>query len=274
MPIRINTHTHTRQHTHSHMPIYVHAHARPHTHTHTSPYERGKPIRTNPYPPQALRVSTRPINPPPASPSRNNSPDQPQPAQPSPQRTSLLLRVLSPPDQSTAPLFSFSHSSTSLRFSLAPMHNRAHPRSLSHPSLTYASPSLPHAAYFDSVLPRTRARYIAASRRRRAPPDGRNSRTYNWRDATVLGPRASKLAAFPSDFPQSLPGTQPPLPALLVRRLYASVQRGRVYLFSSPSSLSPPDLPAGVCPSVQRGWSVQRGPGPPHVSLSPPPLTP
>jgi hypothetical protein len=116
----------------------------------------------------------------PASPSRNNSPYQSPPASPrvssrrtnpnphSPhRRTNLLPRVLSPPDQSTASLLSLTHSSTSQRFSLAPMHSQAHPHSLSRPSLTYDSPSLPRLAYFDSVLPRTRARNRAASRRRR-----------------------------------------------------------------------------------------------------------
>jgi hypothetical protein len=76
------------------------------------------------------------------------------------------------------------------------MHSRAHPCSLLHPSVAYASPSLPRVDNFDSVLPRTRARYRAPSSRRRAPPDGRNPRIYDWRDAPALGPRDSKLAPF------------------------------------------------------------------------------
>jgi hypothetical protein len=58
-----------------------------------------------PLPSQAPSVTIRRTNPNPHSPH---------------QRTSLLPRVLFPSDQSTAPLLSLSHSSTSLRFSLAP----------------------------------------------------------------------------------------------------------------------------------------------------------
>jgi hypothetical protein len=54
---------------------------------------------------------------------------------------------------------------------------------------------------------------------------------------------------------------EPPLPALLVRRRCPSVQRGRVSSLTTPSSPLPPHHPAGVCLSVQRGWS-------------PPPATP
>jgi hypothetical protein len=180
MRIRTNTHTHTRQHTHTHANIRTRTYTPAYTHTteetHNSSYQS---------PQQAFRVSTYRTNP---------NPDSPH------QRTNLIPRVLSPPDQSTAPIFSLSHSSTSLRFSLAPMHSRAHPRSLSHPSLTYASPPLSRVAYFDSVLPRTRARNRAPSRRRSAPPNVRNSRTYDCQDAPTLGPRDCKLAPFPSKF--------------------------------------------------------------------------
>jgi hypothetical protein len=98
---------HTRIYTHACTPAYTH------THTRTRKTDENKPL-----PPQALRVTTRRTNPNPHSPH---------------QQTSLLPRVLSPLDQSTALLLSLSHSSTSLRFSLAPMHNRTHPLSLAHP---------------------------------------------------------------------------------------------------------------------------------------------
>jgi hypothetical protein len=99
-----------------------------HTHAHTNrgnvreqTYPR-KPLATQLAlsipPPHALRVTTGPTNPKPHSPH---------------QQTNLLPRVLSPPDQSTDPLLSLSHSSTNLRFSLTTMHSRAHSRSLSHP---------------------------------------------------------------------------------------------------------------------------------------------
>jgi hypothetical protein len=189
------------------------------------------------------------------------------------------------------------------------MHSRAHPRSLSHPSLTYASPSLPHVTYFDSVLPRTRSRNRAPSRRRRAPPDGPNSRTDDWRDAPALRPRDSKFAPVPSEF------FEPPKEATewesapsgylwSCRSRFSSVSSGdsasspgspgektvpfcatwkEIFThYPHPSLL--PDLPAGVCPSVQRGWSpppatpflsrlgpsVQRGSAPP---LDFPPVT-
>jgi hypothetical protein len=102
--------------------------------------------------------------------------------------------------QSHVRFSTLSHSSTSLRFSLAPMHSRAHPRSLSHPSLTYASSSHPYIhriAYFVSVLSYTRARNRTPPERRRVPPDSRNSCTYDWRDVSALGPRACKFALFP-----------------------------------------------------------------------------
>jgi hypothetical protein len=60
-------------------------------------------------PPPALRLSTRRTNPNPSSPH---------------QQTSLLPRVLFPPNRSTAPLPSLSHSFTNLRFSLAPTLSR------------------------------------------------------------------------------------------------------------------------------------------------------
>jgi hypothetical protein len=123
MPIGTSTHTYTHMHTR----IYTHMHTRIHTQTHTnegnvreqaptpsSPSQRNLSYQS---PPQALRLSTRRTNPNPHSPH---------------QQTSLLPRVLSPPNRSTAPLLSLSHSFTNLRFSLAPMHSRAHPRSLSH----------------------------------------------------------------------------------------------------------------------------------------------
>jgi hypothetical protein len=156
------------------MPIYVHTHAHPHTYTRTEETYKDKPL-----PPQAPRVKTRPTNPNPHSPH---------------QQTSLLPRVLSPPDLSTSPLLSLSHSSTSLRFSLAPMHSRAHPRSLSNPFTHLRLSLAPKRSQLQ--LPRTRA----PSRCRRSPPNDRNSRTYDWRDAPALGPRDSKLAPFPSEF--------------------------------------------------------------------------
>jgi hypothetical protein len=58
------------------------------------------------------------------SPSHPHSPHQ---------QASLLPPVLSPPNRSSAPLSSLSHSFTNQRFSLAPRHSRTHPRSLSHP---------------------------------------------------------------------------------------------------------------------------------------------
>jgi hypothetical protein len=80
-------------------------------------------------------------------------------------------------------------------------------------------------------------------------PNGRRRRLSGNRLLLVIEGAAG------ANFPQSLPGTHLPLPALLVRKRYPSVQRGRV------SSL-PPDPPAGVCPYVQRGW-----PPPPAIPL-------
>jgi hypothetical protein len=160
----------------THTPADPHTHAHPHTHTRT--YEQGKRTRSTPTsaspsrhntpyqsPPQTLRIITRPTIP---------NPHSPRP------QTSLLPRVLSPPDQSSAPLFFLSHSSTSLRLFLAP-----------------------RVADFNSVLPRTWARNRVPPKRWRAPPDGHNSRTYDWRGASVLGLRASKLAPFPCKFFES-----------------------------------------------------------------------
>jgi hypothetical protein len=222
---------------------------------HNSPYQS---------PPQVLRVTTCSANPNPHSPR---------------QQTSLLPRMLSPPDQRTAPRLSLPHSSTSLRFSLAPMHSRAHPLSLSHTlSLTYASPSHPRLADFNSVLPRTRTWNRAPPKRRRAPPDGRNSHGYDWRDAFALGPRANKLVPFLREF------SEPPKEATewesapsnylrSCRSRFSSVFSGDSA--SSPGSSGektvpfcakwkdifahhphpslPPDPPAGVYLSVQRG---------------------
>jgi hypothetical protein len=145
-------------------------------------------------------------------------------------------------------------------------------------SLAYAFPSYPRVAYFDSVLPCTRARNRATSRRRRAPPDGRNSRTYNWRDASALGPRTNKLAPFLSEFsepPQET--TEWELMGYLrsCRSRFSSVSSGTQT--SSPGSpgektvpnshLSRPPLPStGLCQTVQRGRAY------PHVPLTLQPL--
>jgi hypothetical protein len=109
-----NVHKDAHRNTHMHTCIY--------THTHTRTRETYE---------QAPRITTRPINPPLQAPRITTRPTNPNPHSLH-QQTSLLLRVLSPPDRSTAPL-SLSESSTSLRFCLAPMHRQAHPRSLSHP---------------------------------------------------------------------------------------------------------------------------------------------
>jgi hypothetical protein len=295
MPIKSNTHTY--------IPIYVHTHAHPHTRTRT-----GETYKDKSLPFQAPRITTGPINPPPQALRVSTRHTNPNPHSPH-QRTSLLPRVLSAPDQSTAPLLSLSHSSTSLRFSLAPMHSRAHSRSLSHPSPTYASSSFPGITYFDSVLPRTRARNRTPSRRRRATPDGRNSRTYDWRDSPALGPRDGKLAPFPSEF------SEPPKEATewetassgylrSCRSRFSSVSSGdsasspgspgektvpfcatwKGIFAHHPQPSLPPDPPAGVSPSVQRGWLPppatsflsREGPsvqcGRPLLSNSPPPV--
>jgi hypothetical protein len=159
------------------------------------------------------------------------------------------------------------------------MHSRAQPRSLSHPSLTYASPSLPRVAYFDIVLLRTRAQNRAPSRCRRAPPDGCNSRTYDWRDAPALGPRDCKHAPFLGEF------SEPSKEATEWESAHSGYLRSCNSRFSSVSSGDsasspgspgektvpfcatwkgifahhrqpslPPDPTAEVCPSVQRGW--------------------
>jgi hypothetical protein len=154
MHIRIHTHAYTNREN-----------VQEQTSTTVSPSRHNSPYQSPP--PQALRVTTRPTNP---------NPHSPHP------QTSLLPRVLSPPDQSTDPLLSLSHSSTSPSFSLVPMHSRAH---LSHTlSLTYVSPSLP-----------------ALPKRRRAQPDDRNSRTYDRRDASAIGPRAANSRPSSANFP-------------------------------------------------------------------------
>jgi hypothetical protein len=133
MPIETSTHTYTHPHTRTHM------HTRIHTYAHTN------------------EGNVREQSPTSASPSRNNSPYQPQPIQPSPTNQPTPTSAI--PFQSTSPLLSLSHFSTSLRFSLAPMHSRVHPLSLSHTlSLSHVSSSHPRVAYYDNVLPRTRAR--------------------------------------------------------------------------------------------------------------------
>jgi hypothetical protein len=132
MHTRIYTYTCTPVYTHTHAHPYIHIHMYTRIYTHTKTHGRGKYTRTNPYPrkplatqlvlpippPKALRLSTR---------RTNSNPHSPH------QQISLLPIVLSPPNRSTAPLPSLSHSFTKLRFSLAPMHSQAHPRSLSHP---------------------------------------------------------------------------------------------------------------------------------------------
>jgi hypothetical protein len=130
-----------------HTPAYTHTHTLVHQHIHTHKHTRTKEMYENkslplqalciatrpPPPPKALRLSTRRTNPNPHSPH---------------QQASLLPRVLSPPNRSTAPLSSLSHSFTNQRFSLAPRHSRTH-HSLSHTlSLTDASPSHPRLVNF------------------------------------------------------------------------------------------------------------------------------
>jgi hypothetical protein len=108
LPIVSNEHTLT--------PAYIHKHAHPHIHTHTH-HEQGK--RTSKLlPPQTPRVTNPPITPPPQALRGSTRPTNPNLHSPH-QQTSLLPRVLSPSDQSTALLLSLSHS-TSLRLSLTP----------------------------------------------------------------------------------------------------------------------------------------------------------
>jgi hypothetical protein len=129
----IHIHMHTRIYTYTCTPVYTHTHVHPHIHTHKN--TRTREIYENkPLPPQAPCNATRPTNPPPppkalrlSTRRTNSNPHSPH------QQISLLPIVLSPPNRSTAPLPSLSHSFTKLRFSLAPMHSQAHPRSLSHP---------------------------------------------------------------------------------------------------------------------------------------------
>jgi hypothetical protein len=128
MPTVTSTHAYTHPHIHARSHIHTHMHTRIHRQAHTTegnvreqiPTPASPSYHNSPYqfPPQALRVTTRPTNPNPHSPH---------------QQTSLLPRVLFPPNQSAAPLLSLSHSTTSLRFSLALMHSRDHPLSLSDP---------------------------------------------------------------------------------------------------------------------------------------------
>jgi hypothetical protein len=255
------------------MPTGTHTHAHIHTHmtnglgkrTRTSPYPRTPLGTDSPYqsPTQTPRVTTRPTNSTPHILHR---------------QASVLPQLLFPPGQSTGPLLSLSHSSTSLRFSLASTHSRLHPRSSSHSSASLRLPSHPRAADSISVLSHTRARNRVPAKRRRAPPNGRNSRTKIWGDASALGPRANKLVPFPSEFselPQEATewesaspgylkscrsrfysvssGTQPSLLAPLVRRRCPTVKRGRV-----PSLITLTPLPsAGMCPIVKRGWAPQ-----------------
>jgi hypothetical protein len=117
---------HTR--THMHTCIHTHMHTRIHTQAHTNEGNVREQIPT------------------PASPSWHNSPYQPpsrkpfanQLAVPTPTRTALIDKPTYshecyPLLTELPPLSFLSHSSTSLRFSPAPMHSRAHPLSLSHP---------------------------------------------------------------------------------------------------------------------------------------------
>jgi hypothetical protein len=139
---------------------------------------------SNPTPPQTFRVTTCLTN------TNLHSPRQ---------QTSLLPRVLSLRDQS--PL-SFLSRISPLAY-VPPSHQCTAEtiKSLSHRLLlTYASPSHPRVADFSSVLPRTRARNRAPSKRRRESTDGHSSRTYDGRDASVVGPRAGKFAPFLFEF--------------------------------------------------------------------------
>jgi hypothetical protein len=183
---------HTRIHTQAH----IHTHPRPHTHTCTPAYTHKhtrmrETYESKPLPPQAPPNTTRPINPP----SRKPFADQ--------------LIVLTPTRTALTDEPAYSHECYPLPTKVPPLsflsrtHAQPNPStlSLSHTlSLTYASASHPRISYFNSVLPRTRARNRAPPKRRRAPPDSRNSRRYDWRDASALGPRAVKLAPFLREF--------------------------------------------------------------------------
>jgi hypothetical protein len=88
------------------------------------------------------------------------------------------------------------------------------------------------------------------------PPDGRNSRRYDWRDAPALGPRASELAPFLGEF------FEPPKEATewesapsgylkSCRSRFSSVSSGGLTLLSP---LSPPPALRREC-AIRATWA-------------------
>jgi hypothetical protein len=84
---------------------------------------------------------------------------------------------------------------------VSPSHScTAEPIHLSHTlSLTHVSPLHPRVAYFDSVLPSTRAWNKVPPKRRHALSDGISNEN-DWRVTPVLSSRAGKLSQFISEF--------------------------------------------------------------------------
>jgi hypothetical protein len=106
------THTCTSAYTHAHTHAHQHIHA--HKHKHMKGMYKNKPL-----PPHAPCIATRPSTPPPKALRLSTRHTNPNPHR-SHQQASLLPRVPSPPNRSTAPLSYLSHSFTNQRFSLAP----------------------------------------------------------------------------------------------------------------------------------------------------------
>jgi hypothetical protein len=199
IPIRTSIHTYTHPHTHARPHIHIHTSI----HTHTNTYERKKCTRTNPYPRKPLATQlVLPISP--------RKPFANQLALPTPTRTALTNKPAYShecyPLLTEVPRLSLLSRTPSLT-NVSPSHlgtvELIH--ALSHTlSLTDASPSHPRLADFNSVLPRTRA----PPKRKRAPPNVRNSRENDWQETPVLGPRGSKFAPFLGEFSEPPSGNR------------------------------------------------------------------
>jgi hypothetical protein len=179
-------------------------------------------------PPQAPRNTTRRTNPKPHSPH---------------QRTSLLPQVLSPSDQSTTSLLSLSHSTTSLRFSLA-LHSLAGPGIRARRSAGARCPiAATPARVISGKFPSSRPAFANLRPREFSEPP---KEATEWESAP-----SGYLRSCRSRFSSVSSGNQTSSPAHLVRRRYPTVKRGRV-----PSLISLAPLPsAEVCPTVKRGWA-------------------